>query len=139
MVPALAHVLPVRIQLLDQFVLPSTPPMLDALLHGDRLNDRVIKSEPRQLVAQELICERTGENALLVLKNTLHQIRSDTGVQGGVVLVGHDVHPATFHGVKFVREVGIPNQTTELHSTTTSLRAREVLRLKTRSLTNDPR
>ena len=92
--------------------------MLDALLHRDGLYDRVVKPEPRQLVAQELICERTGINTFLVLKNTLHQIRSDTGIQGGVVLVGHDVHPATFHGVKFVREVGIANQTTELHSTT---------------------
>ena len=118
MVPIFAQVLPLRIHFLDQFHLPRTPPMLDAFLHGDGLQDRVVEPEPHQLVAQELISERTGINTFLVLKNTLHQIRSDTGIQGGVVLVGHDVHPATFHGVKFVREVGIAIQTTERYSRT---------------------
>lgn len=100
MVPPIAQIVPFRVGFGDQLLLPCAAPMLDPLLHGDRFSDGSVLFEPNQLVVQELIGERSRVHALRVLQRAFHQVAGNARVQRGVVLVGHDVHPAAFHRVK---------------------------------------
>ena len=57
MVPTITKILPVRVDLIDQLLLPRTAPAFDPLLHGNGFNYKRIPFKPDQLMAEELIRE----------------------------------------------------------------------------------